>query len=143
MAGVSTLYEQVDQAKAKALADPDDETLVPMWMLLLHVAEPVGLRTCGDLEEARHMLRWAHWLWNLVRMREEPRKEQLEDWADALDEFTASPKIMLEMTIRAQAWPDRRVVAAAKIDVLPTGAWQVAVASAVPPTPCGRKSFGP
>ena len=143
MPGLAGLYEQMDRT-VEAPCDGGPAEPPPMLMCLLYVAEPIGLRTCRDLDEAREKLGWVQLVWNLVRMRTEHRQEFIDEWANDLLDFTVTPHEVIEMTVRALAWPtDRRVVAEARIDVDPTGAWRVAVASVVPPRPTSRRSSAP
>lgn len=143
MAGLRGLYEQMDRT-VEAPYDGGTDEPPSMVMCLLYVAEPMGLRDADDLEEARATLRWAQCLWNLVRMTTDDRETYRMKWADDLVDYAWGPGNLIEITVRARAWPnDRRVVGEARIDVEPSGAWRVAVASVVPPIPTPRRSSGP
>lgn len=142
MAGLRGLYAQADaRLAASELGEP---TELPIHVCFLYIGDPLGLRECGDLEEANAILSWVQWLWNLARLREDGRLEQLLDCARDFAEFADSPVTMLEATLRARAWPnDRRVVGAARVELDKTGAWRVAIATLVPPILSGRKSYDP
>lgn len=144
MAGLRGLYEQLDRT-VEAPYDGGTGEPPSMTMCLLYVAEPFGLRDIDDLEDARTALRWAQFLWNLVRMTTKDRDLFMrEGWAHDLADYAMTPNDLIEITVRARAWPhDRRVVGEARIDVEPSGAWRVAVASVVPPLPTSRRSSAP
>lgn len=142
MAGLRGLYEQMDARLAAS--EHGEASELPIFVCFLYIGDPLGLRECGDLKEANLILSWVHWLWNLVRLREDPRFEQLLDSAREFLNFAESPITMLEATLRARAWPnDRRVVGVARVELDKTGAWRVAIATVVPPILSGRKSYDP
>jgi hypothetical protein len=141
MAGFSGLYEQVDDLLA--VEEGASGPILPMWALMLYIAEPAGLRSGADLERARQALLWAGWLWNLVRMPLEARRREAALRTDALEEFVGL-RDSLEMLIRASSWmDDPRVVARVRVEVEPTGAWRIEVVSGTPPTPGPGRSCAP
>lgn len=110
------------------VATPYGEQL-PMWVLLLHIAEPTAMRFyrgVGDLDEAQQTLGWARFLWNTFRLEREPRLAAFAEHQPALVAFVGDIQTVLEMTMRAQSYQwDLRVVTHAKIEVPPKGEWQL------------------
>ncbi|MEI8243705.1 MAG: hypothetical protein WCI17_10600 [bacterium] len=110
------------------VATPYTEPL-PMWVLLLHIAEPTAMRFyrgVGDLDEAQQTLGWAQFLWNTFRLPDEARRAAFAEHGPALEAFAGDIQIVLEMTMRAQSYQwDRRLVAHARIEVPPKGDWQL------------------
>lgn len=127
MAGFSTLYEEVP-----TWMHLSDDVELPMWVLLLDIAEPAGMRQYGaaDLDRARAALGWARFLWNTFRLPTAPRLRTFAMHQAALDAF-CPVRSQLTMVMRAQSWQaDRRIVTHAAIEVGPTGEWRLAVATA-------------
>lgn len=83
-------------------------------------------RGVGDLDEAQETLGWAQFLWNTDRLPEEQCLATFAEHEPALEAFVGDFQIVLDMTIRAQAYPwDRRLVTQARIEVPPRGDWQL------------------
>jgi hypothetical protein len=124
------LYEEMDRVLASNEEDALDD--LPMWLVLLFVAEPAAMRhyRADDLEEARGALAWACSVWNIGR-RPPPRRER----GFALNEpklarWLNSPGDAREMVARASLWPhDRRVVTHAAIELEPD-AWRLDIVPA-------------
>lgn len=120
------LYAQLDLV----LASNDEGALddLPMWMVVLFVAEPAAMRWYHrwDLEEARGGLAWAQRFWNIGRRRRERRERGFARNEPELARWLNSPRDAYEMRLRASLWPeDRRVLTRAAIEVLPNGAWRL------------------
>jgi hypothetical protein len=121
----TALYEQIDRTLASNARDAIDD--LPMWMPLLFIAEPAGMRRCGapDVEAARTALRWALLLWNAGRGRSRQRERAFAGHQATLGR-TFRPALAEEMVLRAGLWPDdRRRVTRARIVVLPDGSWHL------------------
>lgn len=128
MAGFSALQEEADRVMA---ATPYEEPL-PMWTLLLYIAEPAGVYEYGtpDLDVAQQTLGWAQWLWNSFRLTTEQRQQGWEERKQEIEAFVGSIQDVLEMVMRAQSWQwDLRVVTRATIVVGPAGEWRLDVAT--------------
>ena len=129
MAGFTELYKQVDQA----MAEHDDDVPLPMWLLLLFIAEPGAMRWFADpydLIEARPTLAWSQWLWNASRLPYYKRRRVIYRRIGELQKFVCSVEDAREMVLRAQLWPeDLRVVTRATIEVDPTGEWRLDIAT--------------
>jgi|GEM_PF-3819654 len=110
------------------VATPYTEQL-PMWVLMLHIAEPTAMRFyrgAGDLDQAQQTLGWAQFLWNTFRLEREPRLAAFAEHQPALLAFVGDIQLVLQMTIRAQSYQwDRRLVTHAQIEVGPGGDWRL------------------
>jgi hypothetical protein len=102
---------------------------LPMWVLLLHIAEPTPMRFyrgAGDLDRAQQTLGWAQFLWNTFRLEREPRLAAFAEHEPALEAFVDDIQAVAGMTLRAGAYMwDRRVVTHARIEVGPGGDWRL------------------
>lgn len=121
----TALYDQLDRTLASDAHDAIDD--LPMWMPLLFIAEPAGMRRCGapDMEQAQTALRWALLLWNAGRERSR-RRERAFAGHQATLARTLRPALAEEMVMRAGLWPDdRRRVTRARIVVQHDGSWHL------------------
>jgi hypothetical protein len=119
------LYEEMDRVLASNEKDALDN--LPMWLVLLFVAEPAAMRRyrATDLEEAKVALAWACSFWNIGRRRPRRRERAFELDEPKLARWLNSKGGAREMVLRASLWrDDRRVVAHAAIKVEPD-AWRL------------------